>query len=85
LVSADFLASGYVYDIEMKRAMERHESREARVIPVILRDCDWHSAPFGKLQAVPKNAKPVDSWANQDEAFADVARSIRAVARDLFV
>ena len=37
LVSADFLASPYCYDVEMKRAMARHESGEARVIPVILR------------------------------------------------
>jgi len=37
LVSADFIASEYCHEIEMKRAMERHESGEARVIPVILR------------------------------------------------
>jgi hypothetical protein len=40
LVSADFLASDYCYDIEMKRAMERHELREACVVPIILRPCD---------------------------------------------
>ena len=26
LVSADFVASDYIYDIELKRAMERHEA-----------------------------------------------------------
>ena len=40
LVSADFLASNYCYDIEMQRAMNRHEAREACVIPVILRAVD---------------------------------------------
>jgi TIR domain len=49
LVSPDFLASDYCYDREMARAMERHESGEARVIPVILHACDWHSTPFGGL------------------------------------
>ncbi|MCP3392344.1 hypothetical protein NLM27_26705 [Bradyrhizobium sp. CCGB12] len=29
LVSADFLASDYCYDIEMTRAMERHEAGDA--------------------------------------------------------
>ena len=48
LVSPDFLASSYCYDREMRRAMERHEQRDARVVPVILRPCDWHGAPFGK-------------------------------------
>ena len=52
LVSADFLASDYCYDIEMNRAMERHERGEVRTIPVILRPCDWQGAPFGKLMGV---------------------------------
>jgi internalin A len=59
LVSADFIASDYCYDIEMKRALERHESGEARVIPIIVRDVSWQSAPFGKLQALPINGKAV--------------------------
>ena len=56
---------------------------EARVIPVILRPCDWHSAPFGKLQALPKDGKAVTTWANRDEAFTDIARGIRRVAEAL--
>jgi TIR domain len=83
LVSANFLASDYCYDKEMKRAMERHERGEARVIPVILRPCDWHNAPFSKLQALPKDAKPVSSWSDKDEAFTNVAAGIRAVAESM--
>lgn len=78
LVSANFIASEYCYATEMKRALERHAVGEARVIPVILRACDWHSAPFGKLNAVPTDGKAVTSWPNQDEAFANIAKSIRA-------
>ena len=80
LVSADFLASRYCHDVEIKRAMERHEAGSARVIPVILRPVDWHTAPFGKLQALPSNGKPVTTWKNRDEAFTDIARGIREVA-----
>lgn len=78
LVSPDFLASSYCYDIEMARAMERHNAREARVIPVILRHCDWHGAPFGRLLASPKDGKPIRSWPDMDEAFLDVVKQIRA-------
>ena len=77
LVSPDFLASHYCYDIEMKRAMERHEEGSARVIPVILRPCDWPSAPFGKLIGIPTNGIAVTLWPNQDSAFLDVAQHIR--------
>ena len=34
LVSPDFLASDYCYDVEMKRALKRHERGEARVMHV---------------------------------------------------
>lgn len=79
LVSSDFIASNYCYSREMMRAMERHEAREANVVPVILRDCEWHQAPFGKLMAAPKDGKPVTLWPDIDRAFADVARQVRRV------
>ncbi len=77
LISADFLASDYCYDIELKQAMERHQTGEARVIPIILRPCDWQDTPFGQLQALPKNAKALTTWDNQDEAFLDVVGGIK--------
>lgn len=83
LVSANFLASDYCYDKEMTRAMERHETREARVIPIILKPTDWNGAPFGKLQALPKNAKPVTTWQDQDEAFLNIAQGIRRVVEEI--
>lgn len=83
LISADFLASDYCYDIETKFALDRHESGDARVIPIILRACDWKYAPFGKLQALPKDAVPVTSWNNLDEAFNDIAAKLGAVIRNM--
>ncbi|WP_438036742.1 pentapeptide repeat-containing protein [Sorangium sp. So ce204] len=77
LVSADFLASDYCFDREMKRALERHDAGKARVIPVLLRPTDWHSAPFARLQALPVDGKAVTSWQNQDEAWTEVAKGIR--------
>ena len=59
LISSDFIASEYCHEIEMKRAMERHESGEARVIPVILRSVDWSGLIFSKLQAAPKDGVPL--------------------------
>ncbi len=83
LVSPDFMASKYCYSVEMKRAVERHDRKEAHVIPVILRHIYWQGAPFGKLQALPKDARPVMSWPDQDEAFFNVAEGIRTVVMQL--
>lgn len=83
LVSSDFLNSNYCIDIEMKRAMERHEHGEARVVPVILRPCDWQGAPFGKLKAIPTDGKPVTKHQTLDDAFLDITRAIRGLAQQL--
>lgn len=80
LVSPDFLASDYCYEREMARAMARHEKGEAVVIPVILRACDWHGAPFGKLNATPRDGRPVTLWPDRDSAFLEVAKAVRAAA-----
>lgn len=80
LVSPDFIASDYCYDIEMNRAMERHAAGAAAVIPVILRACDWHHAPFGKLLATPRDGKPITQWPDRDEAFLQVAQAVRKAA-----
>ena len=78
LVSAD-----YCYDIEMTRAMERHEASEARVIPVILRPCDWHDAPFGKLLATPSDGKPVTRFPTLDDAFVEVVAAVKQALRQM--
>ena len=78
LVSPDFLASDYCHEVEMQRALARHAEGSARVIPVILRPCDWQHSPFAHLLAAPTDGKPITRWPDQDEAFLDVVRQIRA-------
>jgi TIR domain len=77
LISPDFIASDYCYEREMKRAMERHGKGEARVIPVILRPCDWKDLLFGTLLATPRDGRAITKWPNSDEAFLDVVTSIK--------
>ena len=83
LISSDFMASDYCYDVEMSRAMERHEAKEARVIPIILRHVIWEEAPFGKLQALPRDGKPVTRWEDRDEAFTNIAEGISKAVEEL--
>jgi hypothetical protein len=77
LVSPDFLASDYAYSREMLRALERHQSGSATVVPIILRPSDWQHSPLGSLQALPSKGRPVSSWPNRDEAWLDVAQGLR--------
>jgi TIR domain len=83
LISPDFMASEYIWRTEVALAMGRRSRNEVIVIPVIVRPADWHSAPFGSLQALPRDGKPVVKWANQDEAWLDVAKGLRSVLANL--
>ena len=61
LVSADFLASDYCWDVKARpRPLARHTTRETPwVIPILLRACDWKRARFARLRAIPGNETPV--------------------------
>ncbi len=77
LVSPDFINSEYCYSREMRRALERDASGAARVVPVIVRHCDWQNTPLAKLRGTPRDNRPVKSWPDRDEAWLDVARDVR--------
>jgi hypothetical protein len=77
LLSADFIASDYCWSVEMRRALQRHESGEAVVIPIILRPVDWQIEPLSRLQAVPRDGRAVTRYRNRDEAWTEVVKGIR--------
>jgi hypothetical protein len=83
LVSDNFIASNYCYSREMIRAMERQEYGEARVVPIILCPVEWQKAPFGKLQVLPTDARPITVWRNRNEALLDIAQGIGKVVEEL--
>ncbi|ESA33450.1 serine threonine-protein kinase pkn1 [Leptolyngbya sp. Heron Island J] len=79
LITPRFIASDYCFDKEMQRAMARHNAGTARVIPVIMKPCYWQGSAFSKLQALPKDAKPVTRWDDWDEALLDVVQGMLRV------
>lgn len=80
LISVDFLASKYCVDVEMTRALDRHDQGQARVIPVLLRPVTWTVLErLSRLQALPKDALPVMLWPNQDLAFENICEGILAM------
>ena len=80
LVTPSFIRSEYCYDIEMRKAVERHNSGQARVIPVVLRPCQWQLTPLKDLLAMPTDGRAVTEWPNRDTAFNDVAKAIAELA-----
>lgn len=84
LVSPDFVQSDYCYNVEMRRALERHNGPEKTdVIPIILRPVIWQDMPIGTLQAWPTRGKPITLWDNRDEAYQNIVKGVGQVVSSL--
>ncbi|MDQ2887025.1 MAG: toll/interleukin-1 receptor domain-containing protein [Chloroflexota bacterium] len=84
LISPDFLASEFCYSTEMQGALERQQCGDALVIPIILRPTHWEDTPIRTLKALPRDAKPITTWHNRDEAFYEVAEDIQNAISERF-
>ncbi|MCR9134147.1 MAG: TIR domain-containing protein [bacterium] len=84
LVSPDFIASEYCYSDEMYEALEKHQKGDLRVIPILIKECDWRNTPFANLQFLPKDAKPISKFKNKDEAYLNVVSHIKSIVDHRF-
>jgi hypothetical protein len=79
-VSKNFLASSFIQDKELPRLLQRRKEEGLRVIPIIIGPCLWQSEPvLSDLQALPKDAKSVNSFAEgyaRDQVWVEIAQEI---------
>lgn len=83
LISADFLDSDYCNDVELAEAIRMHDANLARVVPVILRSCDWEKSQFARFNALPPDGKPIVEAEHPDQRFKAVATGLRAIVAEL--
>jgi tetratricopeptide (TPR) repeat protein len=82
LLSANFIASDFCYEIEMKRALDRRSRGEAEVIPVVVRKFLMTDLPFTGLQCLPEGLRPIEKWQHPADAWTAVAEAVgKAVGR----
>jgi TIR domain len=77
LASPDFLASDYLYSEHLTRAIERHQRHEMKVIPIIVRECQWTETALGELRALPMTGEPLKKWQDEDAFWKTIAVGIR--------
>ena len=81
LVSSSFINSDYCYEKEFTKALQKQKLGAAIIVPIIVRPCDWKIPELRQFKALPDDGKAVHSkhWHSADEAFADVATSLRSL------
>lgn len=86
LVSAEFLHSDFIHSEELAYLMQRRQEQGIRVLPLIVRPCDWEHEEIGKLAVLPANGKPLITFSEadgaRDQAWTEIGKQIRAMAED---
>ena len=80
LVSADLLASDHLYDVELRRALERQAKRAEEVLGVLVRPCDYNHGELAGLDVHPREGrepKALSAWPSRDDGLVRVAEEIR--------
>jgi Leucine-rich repeat (LRR) protein/GTPase SAR1 family protein len=96
LVSADFIASSYIWEKEIPAALQEIETIQAsrqttkkKVIPIYLRPFDYSSTFLANLELIPKNKEgylqAISQWPNMDEAFTEVAQKIKGIIEEMSI
>ena len=80
LISPDFIASEYCWDVEMAMALDAHNRGTAVMVPIYVRPTDLSLTPFEAIQGLPRDAKPISSWKSEDEPLSQIASEIRRLA-----
>lgn len=76
-VSESLLSSNYVRDFEIRVALNRHNSRDAIVIPVVVQDCLWKEVTrLHIFPSLPASSKDIISHRDIDEALSEVTDGI---------
>ncbi len=65
----------------MQRAIQRHEHKQASVIPILLRPFSWKEPPLDKLQVIENSEKCISRWRPQDEGYTNAVEGILKVVK----
>ncbi len=77
ILSNDYIASEFCYTKEFKKVLDSHNKKTKICIPIIAKYCSWKDLEFGSIQALPKDGKPINTYANEDLAWHEIVEAIK--------
>jgi len=83
LVSSDFIASDFIYDVEIQKVLDCNQKGKVKIIPIIIRPCDFESLPICQFKVLPLNKIPVSVWENEDEAWLQIIIQLKKVIKGI--
>lgn len=86
LISANFLSSWYCINVELEKAIKKHNNGECIVVPVILSESIIDdSLSFSGLLRVPEDGKPIQKFKPQNNGYINAVAKIKQMIDSKFV
>jgi len=60
----------------MTRALEQHQAKKVKLIPILIKHCMWQNLALSKLQFIPRDDRPNSTWEDRDEAYLELVKEI---------
>ncbi len=79
LISVDFMNSDYINNVELKHALEREKQGLVKIIPILVRTCDFESSPLNNRHSLPVGKKPIEEWDNKEAAYVNIVEQIKKI------
>jgi hypothetical protein len=89
LLSSDFLASTYIYEVELNMIFDSEKKQECKVVPILLSDCQWKlDNRIFETAIIPKvktssQLLSIDKWDRENEAFFEVSEALIKLISDI--
>lgn len=79
LISADFMASDFIYNDELTPLLEAGKKRGVRIIPILVSSSYYEDSTLSKFQAVNDPSEPLDilNKGQQEASLVKVYRAVR--------
>ncbi|MGB1205825.1 MAG: COR domain-containing protein, partial [Chitinophagales bacterium] len=84
LISIDFLTNKELWEKEIKAALQREEEGKTRVIPIIVRQCEWERKEifsFAENEPLPKNRLHLSRWPDADEFWSEISSGVHRLVK----
>jgi tetratricopeptide (TPR) repeat protein len=83
LVSTDFRVAPYIQENELPKALERQRIGKARVVPLVVRSCNFETTDLYPFQTATGDTRPLKDWVDSDVACARIELQLRNVFREI--
>ena len=85
VVTPLFFASDGIYKEQLQWALQRHESREAVVIPILMQSSMWESSALRRLATIlPRNKRPLNEQENESAALNDTIDQLKKICHMIY-